>query len=166
MKKDLTEFVARLKLLLIAMVLIVGSCMEVYIGVNVTMNNGSIQRASSNLVSLAVDLVSFPLFAIVASVAGAILPAMMMSDQHLPHPINLRVMWSPLANSGLAGIFLGVLSGAFSISAYRIFHAGTNLQSCADRALSAVQTPLFWAGLANGIIIGALTVTKFHRHIF
>jgi len=141
---------------------------EVYIGVNVTMTNGSIQRgiarqrASSNLVGLVVELVSFPLFAVVASLAGAILPAMIMSDQHLPHPINLRIVWSPLVNSGLAGTCLGVLSGVLSITTYRIFHADANLHSCADRALSAVQTPLFWAGLAIGIITGALTVSKFH----
>ena len=61
------------------------------------------QRESRNVVGLVVNFVSFPLFAVLASLAGAILPAMIVSDQHLPHPINLRIVWSPLVNSGLAG---------------------------------------------------------------
>lgn len=80
---------------------------EVYSGVNVTITDVSVhraeiarQRASGN-VALVVDLVCFPLFAVVASLAGGIFIAMLISDQHLPHPINWRIVWSPLVNSGV-----------------------------------------------------------------
>ena len=121
--------------------------------------NASQPRFNDPLGSLAV-FGSFPLFATVASLAGAIFPAMVAADQHVAHP-NLKIVWSPLLNSALAGMLLGVLFGAFCIAAYWVSHADTTLLDCADRALTAVQTPFFWAGLANGMLIGALTVTRF-----
>lgn len=122
--------------------------------------NESQPRFNSPLASFAA-FASFPLFATVASVAGAMLPAMVAADQHVAHP-NLRIVWSPLLNSALAGACLGVLLGAFCTAAYWAFHADTTLWESADRSLTAVQTPFFWVGLANGMLIGTLTVATFH----
>lgn len=118
------------------------------------------EAISNGLVESLVAFGSFPFFMTVASVSGALLPAMVVADQHIAHP-HLRIVWTPLVNSGIAGASLGILCGAFCIAAYKLFHPGSPLQTSADRVLGIIQGPLFWTGVANGILVGALTVTKF-----
>jgi hypothetical protein len=95
-------------------------------------------------------LACFPLSMAVASFAGA----------HVAHP-NLRIIWTPLANAATAGACLGIGCGVLCTVAYKLFHPDCNAHTSADRAFDVARGPLFWIGLANGALIGALTITTF-----
>ena len=98
-----------------------------------------------------------------ASLIGAAFPAMTVVGHYQYHPehANLRMVWAPLVNSAMVGACLGSLCGVLCTVAYKLFHLNCDIRVSADRALTFMQWPLFWTGLANGVLVGVLTISTF-----
>jgi len=124
---------------------------------------GGLRLASRGLVDCIVYFACFPLVTTVASLIGAAFVAMLVAGHYTFQPghASLRMVWAPLVNSIATGACLGALWGALSTIAYKLFRPNCDLRVSADRALDVMQGPLFWIGLANGLVVGLLTISTF-----
>jgi hypothetical protein len=113
---------------------------------------------SADLVTM---FLCFPLYAMVASLSGAGFVAIITGGGGLRSHLSWNKIWISLVNGGTAGACIGICCGLLSTIIYRLFHTGEPLHVSVDHAMDAVQSPLYWLGLAAGAAVAFATISIF-----
>lgn len=103
----------------------------------------------------------FPLFTTVASMLGSGFVAIVTGGGGMRSHLNWNNIGVSLVNGGVVGACLGISCGLLCTIVYCFFHPGGPLQVSVDNAMDAVQSALYWLGLAVGGIVAFATISMF-----